>query len=442
MNDKWKWVTAGRIRRAAVILGAVGLTAGAGLATAGSSLAAVGSGPGQLQPSAPTGALNTTPTWSTTTACPSGNQASAEISEFDLSGTLVSRISPAVNSGLTAPFSGTLDGNVGALLNVAGINATSPGTLEWAVGCYTGVGGTGTAVFVQSIFVTATASGNYTTSASGPTLTATTTTLAVSPSTGVDTSTSVTLTATVTAADGTSPAGTVTFFNGSTAINSTPAAVTWSGATGTATTSTTFSSPGSFGLTATFTPTPTTYSGSTSAVTTLSVVQAGATNAAGNNPVTINVTVAATGTLSVSVAPGTVNLAVSGATASGTLPTVTITDTRNNFPGWSVSGQESNFTSTGPPAASFSGNQLGWTPTAVNAPLPNGAILGSTVNPVSPGLGTTPAVLALAHAGTGADPSGATNDQVAASLMLDIPSGAVAGAYTGQLTITYLSAQA
>jgi hypothetical protein len=162
---------------------------------------------------------------------------------------------------------------------------------------------------------------------------------------------------------------------------------------------------------------------------------------ASGSPAVISVTVPATGTLTVSVASGSVSLAVSGSTATGQLPTVTITDTRNNFPGWSVSGQESSFTSTATPPTPVSGSQLGWTPTAVNS-LPNGAILGAAVPPASPGLGTTAAMLALAHAGTGADPSGVTSDQVSATLTLDVPIDATAGAYTGQLTITYLSAQA
>ena len=138
----------------------------------------------------------------------------------------------------------------------------------------------------------------------------------------------------------------MTFFNGATAINSTPIAVAWTGATGTASTSTTFASSGSFPLTATFTPTPTTYAGSTSAPTTLTVSTAGSTNAGGTNPVVINATVAATGTLTVTVAPGPVNLTVAGLVGTGTLPNVTVNDTRNNYPGWSVMGQESAFTSS------------------------------------------------------------------------------------------------
>jgi len=51
-------------------------------------------------------------------------------------------------------------------------------------------------------------------------------------------------------------------------------------------------------------------------------------------------------------------------------------------------------------------------------------------------------VLALAHAGFGADPSGATSWIASAALTLNIPVSTTAGAYTGSLAITYLTSQA
>src|SRR5215472_10977824 len=101
MNEKRKWGTAGRLRRGAVLLGVVGLTAGAAVMTAGSALAAVGSQPGNLVLTPASGATTLQPTWATTTGCPAGNQGSAEISDFTTSGTAISRISVVVNSGLT-----------------------------------------------------------------------------------------------------------------------------------------------------------------------------------------------------------------------------------------------------------------------------------------------------------------------------------------------------
>jgi hypothetical protein len=152
------------------------------------------------------------------------------------------------------------------------------------------------------------------------------------------------------------------------------------------------------------------------------------------------VTVPPTGALTVTVATGTVNLAEQGttppATATGTLNYVTVIDTRNTYPGWSVSGQMSSFTGGGSPAATIRSDQLGWNPTAVN-PLVGGATLGPAVGPgTSPnGLGDTAQVLASAPSGEGLG-----TNTVSASLTLDIPVATPAGAYSGLLTVTYLEA--
>jgi hypothetical protein len=113
---------------------------------------------------------------------------------------------------------------------------------------------------------------------------------------------------------------------------------------------------------------------------------------------------------------------------------ITVSDTRNTTPGWSVTGQESNFAGvTGGTAAGFtiSGNQLGWTPT--DTALGTGVTLGAAVAPAptGPGLGTTAATLASAHAGSG---TGTSN--LSANLLLNIPAGQHAGAYAGTLTLT------
>jgi len=144
----------------------VGMMTGAGLETAGLALAATGSEPGNLILSPASGPATSTPTWSTTDGCPAGHQGSAEVSEFNSNGTLASRISVTVNSGLTAAFRGTFDGKIGAMLRVTDIK--KGGKVEFAVGCYSLEGGTGSVVFVQSTMVTLSSSGtSYTTSSSG-----------------------------------------------------------------------------------------------------------------------------------------------------------------------------------------------------------------------------------------------------------------------------------
>jgi hypothetical protein len=148
-----------------VLFALVGMTTGAALATAGLALAANGSQPGNLILSPASGAATSTPTWSTTDGCPAGHQGSAEVSEFKPDGTFASRISVTDNSGLTAAFRGTFDGNIGAMLRVTGV--THGGSVEFAVGCYSSEGGTGSVVFVQSTMVTLSANGSsYTTSSS------------------------------------------------------------------------------------------------------------------------------------------------------------------------------------------------------------------------------------------------------------------------------------
>jgi hypothetical protein len=450
MNMKLKWGTATRLtRRGAVILGAVGLVASAGLLTAGSALAGVGAQPGDLQLLQAGAVVTTGPlsggsptTWQTTTACPSGQQGSAEISEWSVpaGSSPISLISPSLATGLanSAGFGpGTFDGTVGALLSSAGITASTPGTLEWVVGCYSGASASGTVVYQQSTFISvASGATSWTVSSSGPVVATTSTTLTASPD-PVAVGATVTLTAAEVASDSTHPAGSVQFEAGGTDIG-TPVAVN---ASGVATTTTTFSAAGSEALSAVFTPTNTTgYSGSTGTFS----LAVGSQLAGGTNPVSISVTVPSTGTLSVTVATGSVTLSPASPattpdeTATGTLNTVTISDSRNTFPGWSVSGQESVFTGSG--SATIPANSLGWTP-AFTVPAVGGATIGAPVAPVGantgssgPGLGTA-ATLAQATPGNGFG-----TNTVNAALLLDIPSSTPPGAYAGQLTVTYVTA--
>jgi hypothetical protein len=445
MNMKLKWGTAGRLRRGAVVLGVVGLAAGAAVATAGSALAANGTEPGHLTLSVPSGPLTTQPTWATSDACPTGFQGSAVIEEFNTDGTAASRVSLVV-----APSSGPISG--GGLLDTVGnlltsSNITPGGTVEWAVACYSAVGGTGNFEYVQSTFVTENAAGTqYSTSATGPAGPANTSTALTASPNPAALNASVTLKAVVTSGSS-FPAGTVQFENCPTPTTCTNINAAVPVNTGSvevdATTSTSFATAGSVNLAAVFTASvPASFNGSTGTFS-LSV---GSTLAGGTNPVAISVTVPSTGTLSVTVGTGSVTLAPASPattpdeTATGTLNTVTISDTRNTTPGWSVSGQQSVF--TGPGTNTIPANSLGWTPAFVGSAV-GGAVIGPVVAPVGadtgstgPGLGTA-ATLALAHAGTGIG----TNN-VNAGLLLDIPATTPPGAYSGTMTITYVSAQA
>jgi hypothetical protein len=119
-----------------------------------------------LNPASGPATLTPPPTWSAS-ACPSGFQGSAQLSEYTLSGTFLSSISNVVAT-VTSPFSGKLQGSVGELLSVGGISASTPGTLRWAVGCYSGIGGAGAQKLAQSLYVTLLATGSYRTSGTPP----------------------------------------------------------------------------------------------------------------------------------------------------------------------------------------------------------------------------------------------------------------------------------
>jgi len=236
----------------------------------------------------------------------------------------------------------------------------------------------------------------------------------------------VTLTATESAADGTTPAGTVQFGVASTDIGA-PVAV---GAAGVATTTATFTDAIAEPVWALFLPANLTYATSEG---TLSLNLMGTAGS-----VLIGVTVPPSGALTVTVIPGALTLAEQGTlpvTATGILNTVIVDDSRNTYPGWSVSGQQSAFTGSG---GTIAGDELGWVPTAIT-PLVAGAALGPPVAPgTSPnGLGDTAQVLASAPAGQGFG-----TNRLSASLTLEIPNLTPAGSYTGSLSITYLTSQA
>jgi hypothetical protein len=139
------------------------------------------------------------------------------------------------------------------------------------------------------------------------------------------------------------------------------------------------------------------------------------------------VSIPAGGSFTLTVAPGTVRLALARSSASGTLFPITVSDIRTTGPGWSVSGQAADFTGPG----TISGNQLGWV--TAGSSIATGVTLGPAVAPGNPGLGSTAAI--LAHAGNGV---GTTT--LSANLTLAIPTAAKAGDYTSSLTLTAVTA--
>jgi hypothetical protein len=156
----------GGVRRTAVLFGAVALTAGAGLLSAGSALAGSGSQPGKLILTPTSGATKLRPTWYTTDGCPTGYRGAAEMVGFKPNGTFGSRISPTVINPTTA-FHGTLDGTVAQIL-LLGTHTAKGQTSELAIGCYSGIGGTGRVKYIQSTFITLSPTGSsYSTKSTG-----------------------------------------------------------------------------------------------------------------------------------------------------------------------------------------------------------------------------------------------------------------------------------
>lgn len=414
-----------RLKRTALLAGAGTLLAGASVLGAAQAHAANGQQAQGVQLSPASGSTTGTVTYSST-ACPTGFQGSGVLRIVDPASGGLSNLAP-VNNSVASAFTGTLTASVlnteatAIFTDLAGTQA------EIDMYCFSGASATGSSEAYQYTFITISSDASTyvanQTQAAGPT--ATTTTLTASPS-PAQVGQTVTLTATVTPS---SAAGTVQFEVGGTAINS-PVTL----ANGTASTTTTFAAAGAEALTAAFTPTSSAAFGASSGSASLTVTTA--TVATGTIP--LAVTVPATGTFSLTVdTTDTVTLAVTSAGTSATAATtpIVVSDTRNTYPGWSVTGQDaSGFTGSGSAAgATMSGNQLGWTPTSSTSPLTQGVTLGSAVTPASPGLGSTPATLASAIAGLG---NGFGTTTLGANLDLLFPVPQAAGPYTGALTIT------
>lgn len=142
------------------------VTAGAAVMTAAPALAHAAAGSGNLNFKPASGAIDSTPTWSTTNACPVGYQGSAQVSIFKPNGTFLSSIS-SVAYGVTNSFGGTLDGSMSAILKFA--HVSNGGAIDFVVGCYSQVGATGKFTWIESTRVSLSSNGtSYTTTALSP----------------------------------------------------------------------------------------------------------------------------------------------------------------------------------------------------------------------------------------------------------------------------------
>jgi hypothetical protein len=153
-----------QLRRAALPMGAAVAATVVLAACSGAGKAPAQAGAVQL--SATRGPTSSRPTWSTSTACPSGLQGSAIFREVHRDGVSTNSISPTVDDA-TAPFHGTLQAPISMIKAAGGIPNGS--TQKLVVICFSSQGGTGTSRQVMNLYITYSADGSsYTTSATAP----------------------------------------------------------------------------------------------------------------------------------------------------------------------------------------------------------------------------------------------------------------------------------
>jgi len=276
----------------------------------------------------------------------------------------------------------------------------------------------------------------------GPSTTVATTTVLTTTAAQARTGTPVTLKATVTPS---TAAGTVQFFHGVTSLGTKP--VTSGKATLVVNTSTTPLTPGTYSFTAVFTPTnPNAFTSSTSSPATLKVLAAAG---GGTTPTTtivpstsgsesVTQTLPAEGKFKLTVVNGaTVTMGKptrtgNNETSTGALVPVTVTDTRNTVPGWTVSGQVSAFTGSGRAAGdTIPAKDLGWVPSITSQTTGQDATAGSAVTAgTASGLGAK-STWANAVPGVGLGKA-----LLAAGLTLTVPYTTAVGVYTATFTVT------
>lgn len=413
-----------RLKRGAVLVGLVGVTAGLALLAAAPAQAWTGSQPGHLSFNPTSGGASALPTWTADTPCPAPFNDGAQVVIFDEAGTFIDQIGPTNPDVKVAPFSTQINVNMGLIQNV---DALAPGVAyEWVLQCQDP---NFNPSYVQSMWVTFTdANGNWTTSETPPQsgATQTTTSLSADPTSAAP-GDNVTLTATVTPSNA---AGNVEFFDGATSLGT--AAVS----NGTATKVVNTLSSGTHSLTAKFEPTDSTaFAESTSGPVSVSISGGGGGSPAGQETVNVSIPTPTEGTLTVTVDNTAVDMGTAADNgngqleATGQLSPITVNDGRNiSKPGWTVSGQVGDFTHG---SDVIDGNDLGWTPSIATPNTANDVTAGAAISAGSnPGLkqGGT-----LANAATG---KGLDQTVLGGGLDLQVPTTTNPGAYSATLTIT------
>ncbi|MFD4141696.1 MULTISPECIES: Ig-like domain repeat protein [unclassified Streptomyces] len=119
---------------------------------------------------------------------------------------------------------------------------------------------------------------------------------------------------------------------------------------------------------------------------------------------------------------------------TGAINAVTLTDTRAGNPGWSVSGQVTDFSDGG--THLINGQNLGWTPKVIDKGASQTVTAGAAVaaaNGVAPADAGTAGLKSSRSLANG---TGLGTAHVGADLALNAPTSTVAGTYTATLTLT------
>ncbi|MEV4993015.1 Ig-like domain-containing protein [Streptomyces niveus] len=121
-------------------------------------------------------------------------------------------------------------------------------------------------------------------------------------------------------------------------------------------------------------------------------------------------------------------------TTAGEISPVTLTDTRAGNPGWTVSGQVTDFSDGA--AHAINGQNLGWAPNVIDHVSGQNVTAGDQVGPaagVAPGDAGTAGLKSSHTLGKG---TGLGTSHLGADLSLNVPTSTVAGTYTAKLTLT------
>ncbi|MEW2396999.1 Ig-like domain-containing protein [Streptomyces sp. NPDC046862] len=121
-------------------------------------------------------------------------------------------------------------------------------------------------------------------------------------------------------------------------------------------------------------------------------------------------------------------------TTGGAINAVTLTDTRAGNPGWTVSGQVTDFSDGG--SHTINGQNLGWTPKVTDKGASQTVTAGSAVAAAQ---GVAPAdagSAGLKSSRSLANGTGLGTAHLGADLALNVPTSTVAGTYTATLTLT------